>query len=153
MNAAAGAALPPALATLLEEFVGYGRDERAEMLIDYADRFVEVPAEVARRPFPAEHRAPGCESEAYVWAADRPDGTLQFHFAVENPQGISAKAWCAILLETLSGAPLGEVAQVTPDVIFTLFGRELSMGKGQGLAGVLELVTRAARRRLQASPR
>ena len=77
---------------LAREFESYDRNERAEMLIDYADRFVEVPPEVATRPFPPVHAAPRCESEAYVWAVDRGDGTLKFHFAVENPQGLSAKA-------------------------------------------------------------
>ncbi len=146
-------AIPAALKTLVEELEPLDRTERAETLIDYADRFVEVPPEVARRPFPEANRAPQCESEAYVWAVDRPDGTLKFHFAVENPQGISAKAWCAILDETLSGAPLEQVARVPADVIFRIFGRELSMGKGLGLVGVLELVTRASRERLARRPR
>jgi cysteine desulfuration protein SufE len=140
--------IPAPLAALIEEFEHLDRSGRTDWLVDYADRFVTVPAEVATRPFPEVNRAPQCESDAYVWAIDRPDGTLRFHFAVENPQGLSAKAWCAILGETLSGAPLEQVARVPADVIYRIFGRELSMGKGQGLIGVLELVTRAARDRL-----
>ena len=124
------------------------RGERTEMLIDYADRFVEVPPEVATRPFPEANRAPRCESESYVWALDQPDGTLHFHFAVENPQGLSAKAWASILEETLSGQPLDQVARVSGDAMFDIFGRDLSMGKGQGLLGMLELVHREARQRL-----
>lgn len=143
-------ALPPPLLALLAEFDGYDRRERAEMLIDLADRFVEVPAETARRPFPEANRVPHCESEVYVWALDRPDGTLDFRFAVENPQGLSAKAWAVVLDETLSGQPLEAVAAVPGDVVQAVFGRELSMGKGQGLSGMLELVVRAARRRLAA---
>ena len=69
------------------------RSERIEFLIDTADRFREVPQEVASRPFAAERRVPHCESEAFVWAIDRPDGTLRYHFAVENPQGISTAKW------------------------------------------------------------
>ena len=68
------------------------RGDRIQLLIDFADRFREVPERIARRPFGDDHKVPACESEAYVWAEGRPDGTLKFHFAVENPQGISAKS-------------------------------------------------------------
>ena len=35
------------------------------------------------------------------------------------------------------------------DTIFRVFGRDVSMGKGQGLIGMLEVVQHEARRRLQ----
>ena len=72
------------------------RVDRIQMLIDIADRFRRVPERIAKRPYPEDHRVPGCESEAYVWAEEQPNGTLQFHFAVENPQGISAMATAEI---------------------------------------------------------
>jgi cysteine desulfuration protein SufE len=95
-------------------------------------------------------RAPRCESEAYVFATDNPDGTLKLWFAVENPQGLSAKAWASILDETLSGQPLDQVARVPQETIFKIFGRDISMGKGQGLIGMLDLVHHEARKRLEA---
>jgi cysteine desulfuration protein SufE len=142
--------LPEPLAAMVGEFRMMDRGERTESLIDLADRFVEVPPDVATRPFPETQRAPRCESEAFVWAVDQPDGTVRFHFAVENPQGVSARAWAAILGETLSGQPLERVALVPPEVVYEIFGRDLSMGKGQGLLGMLELVHYEARRRLNA---
>ena len=141
--------LPKPLADLLEDFAFVDRNERIELLIEFADRFREVPPAVATRPFPEEHRVTRCESEAYVWAEERADGTLKFHFAVENPQGLSAKAWAVILDETLSGQPVEEVAAVPPDAVFQVFGKDLSMGKGQGLMGILDLVTRAAKGRIR----
>jgi cysteine desulfuration protein SufE len=142
--------MPAALSDLAREFSGMDRSERMEMLIDYADRFVEVPAAIATRPFDERNRAPRCESEAYVWASDTPNGGLALHFAVENPQGLSAKAWAVILTETVSGAPPEQLAAIDPDIIYSIFGRDLSMGKGQGLLGMLELVQFEARRRLEA---
>ena len=142
------APLPEPLAELLADFEFVDRPLRSEMLIEYADRFREVPPSVATRPFPALNRAPRCESDAYVFPTDRPDGTLDLHFAVENPQGISARAWAVILDETCSGQPLERVAAVPQEVIFRIFGRELSMGKGQGMIGMLDVVQHAARRRL-----
>jgi hypothetical protein len=78
---------------------------------------------------------PQCESEAYVWATPRaggPEGTLDFHFAVENPQGIAAKALAAILADSLPGEPLSTITAIPGDVVYSLFGRELSMGKNLG---------------------
>jgi cysteine desulfuration protein SufE len=142
--------MPVALAELAAEFKGLDRAERMDMLIDYADRFVEVPPALATRPFDERHRAPRCESEAYVWAVDVPGGGVALHFAVENPQGLSAKAWAAILTETASGAPPEQLAAIDPEVIYDIFGRDLSMGKGQGLMGMLELVRFEAQRRIDA---
>jgi cysteine desulfuration protein SufE len=126
------------------------RAERIQLLIDIADRFEEVPPRIARRPFAPEHLVPACESEAYVWGEERPDGALDFHFAVENPQGISAKSLAVILDEGLSGAPLAEVAAVPQDVVYRVFGRELSMGKSMGLMGMVSMVAAMARQRLAA---
>lgn len=145
--------VPPALAEVLERLNRASREERLEALMDYADRFESVPPEVATRPFSERNRAPYCESEAYAWAVDRPDGTLDFHFAVENPQGISAMAWAVVLAETLSGRPLEEVVAVPPEVVRQVFGNEVSMGKGLGLLGMLDLVKHEARTRLDRARR
>ncbi|MFB3813161.1 MAG: SufE family protein [Terriglobales bacterium] len=138
--------LPEKLENLIAGLEALDRGDRIEMLVDMAGRFRRVPERIARRPYPAEHRVPACESEAYVWAEPRPDGTLTYYFAVENPQGISAMALAAILGHALSGAPLEEVAEVPGDVIYRIFGRELSMGKSLGLMGIVDMVRLAARR-------
>ena len=123
------------------------RSERIQMLIDIAGRFKEVPPQIARRPFPKEAQVSACESEAYVFTEEKPDGTLGYHFAVENPQGISAKAMAVILDDTLSGAPPGEVAQVPQDIVYRVFGRELSMGKSMGLMSMVGMVAALAKRK------
>jgi len=123
------------------------RNERIQMLIDIAGRFKEVPPRIAHRPFPKEAQVPACESEAYVFTEERPDGALDYHFAVENPQGISAKAMAVILDDTLSGAPPAEVAQVPQDVVYRVFGRELSMGKSMGLMSMVGMVAALAKRK------
>ncbi|MGE5233123.1 MAG: SufE family protein [Acidobacteriota bacterium] len=123
------------------------RAERIDALISVAKRYRRVPERIASPPFDPAHKVPGCESQAYVWAVPRADGTLDFHFAVENPQGISAMAMTVILAETLSGAPLAEVAEVPSDVVYRIFGSELSMGKSMGLMGMVTMVRAAAARR------
>jgi len=143
--------MPEALERLLEDFKFADRAERIDMLIEYADRFREVPEHIAKRPFSEENHVQKCESDAYVWAEDLPDGTLKYHFAVENPQGISAKAWAVIMDETLSGQPPELVAQTPCDIVFTVFGKEVSMGKGMGLMGVTDMITAMAKRKARES--
>jgi len=144
--------IPPTLQDVLDDIGSItDRQERAELLIEIADRFstVRVPPSIATPPYDEAHKAPACESEAYVWAVDQPDGTLKLYFDVLNPQGLSAMAMCVILEETLSGQPVNQVAAIDDEIVFTLFGREISMGKGAGLMGIIGLVRQEAKRRLQ----
>ena len=140
--------VPNTLKQILNELASLDRVERAQYLLELSDEFEEVPREIAVRPFPEERRVPKCESEAFVWAQEQDDGTLKFHYAVENPLGISARAMGVILDETMSGQPLEQVANVAPDIVHQIFGRQLSMGKGEGLAAMVEYTTFEARRRL-----
>jgi cysteine desulfuration protein SufE len=141
-------AIPEKLTDTLETLdMVTDRGERIQLLIDIAGRFAEVPPRIARRPFGEEHRVPACESEAYVFGEARPDGSLDYYFAVENPQGISAKAMAVLLGESLSGAPLDQVAEVQQDIVYQVFGRELSMGKSMGLMGMVGMVATMAKQR------
>ena len=142
--------LPSRLTEMLSELDGLDRMERAQYLVELSDDFEAVPDRIATRPYPENRRVPKCESEAFVWAEDQPDGTLKFYYAVENPLGISARAMSVIMDETMSGAPLEEVARVPGDIVHQIFGRRLSMGKGEGLAAMVELTAYEAARRVRA---
>lgn len=136
--------IPTRLADMLEMFNSMDRSERIQMLIDIGSGFKAVPPEIASRPFDERRRVPNCESEAFVFTQPNADGTLKYYFAVENPQGISAKAAAVILDKTLSGAPLDQVLRVPADVMYDIFGRELSMGKNMGLTGMVNFCKAAA---------
>lgn len=139
-------AIPEKLKELLEEFRSIeDRDLKSELLIEYAERFSEVPEAIARRPFDEKNRVPACESEAFVFVEQKKIDNSEserpyFYFAVENPQGISAMALAVILGETLSGCCREEIAKIQEDLVFDIFGRELSMGKGLGLKSMISLV-------------
>ena len=117
-------------------------DYRADLLIEYASRYRAPDASLHPRPYPESHKVPGCE--VYVFSDRQSDGSLCFSFGVENPQGVSAKALAVFLQETLSGASLDDIRQVRPDFVHTLFGRMLSMGKGQGLMNMVMVVQHLA---------
>jgi cysteine desulfuration protein SufE len=129
-----------------------GRSERIQLLIDLADRWKPVPESIATRPYSKAHRTPACESEVYVFAEPLESGTLKYHFAVENPQGISAMAMAAILDHSLSGEPIEHGLAVKSDLVLEIFGRELSMGKSMGLMGMVSMVHHCAKRALAGNP-
>jgi cysteine desulfuration protein SufE len=138
---------PARLADLLDTLQAFTDPaDRASLLVSFADQFREVPPEVASRPFGKAHQIPQCESDAYAWAVERPDGALTLHFAVENPSGISAKALAVILDKTLSGLPASEIAKVSPDIVEQIFRQNISMGKGLGLMSMVLAVQTLARR-------
>jgi cysteine desulfuration protein SufE len=138
---------PPSLQRVLDTFDMFpDQSERTNLLLDFADKFKEVPPEVAARPFPASHQVPQCESDAYVWALEQPNGTLKLHFAVENPSGISARALAAILDRSLSGLPPAEIARIDTSIVERIFRQNISMGKGIGLMSMVEAVRTLARK-------
>lgn len=119
--------------------------ERIQVLISIGERFEPAPPDVAAKPYDESHRVPGCESEAFVWATGSP-ASVQLHYAVENPQGISAMALAVILKENLDGESAATIAGVSEDLVTTIFGRELSMGKSMGLTGMVRMTREWARR-------
>jgi cysteine desulfuration protein SufE len=140
---------PEKLREIMEIFEEVSEAERIEILLDYSDRFSEVPKTIAVRPFPEENRVQRCESEAYVFTEPlTEDNTLKFHFAVENPQGVSAKALGAILQESLSGGPIKDILNISEDIVIKMFGKRISMGKGEGLMGMISLLKYYAKQAL-----
>lgn len=137
---------PRKLRELIEEFSSItDANERAEILIYYAEQFQTVPLSIASPPFAEEYRVPACESQAFVWSQLQEDGTVQFYFAVENPQGVSAKAMAVLLDLGLSGEHPSEIVKITPDIVYEIFGRNLSMGKNAGLTSLVAVVVAHAK--------
>jgi cysteine desulfuration protein SufE len=137
--------LPARLQAQLDDLAFFtDRSERIQALIELAEEFRNPgPDEVPRTE---ATRVPGCESEVFV--GSRPGTTGRtFRFAVDNPQGVSAMALARILEEGLSDAPTEEVAQVPEEIVYTIFGRELSMGKSMGLTGMVRMVKNQAAKR------
>ena len=129
----------PKLASLLEDLSLYeDRSERIEALVDYGRRYRhESSVGVLRTD---GNRVPGCESEVYLGTELSPLGKLEFEFAVDNPQGISAMALAVILKEGLAGATPVEVQNIPNDIALEIFGKELSMGKNLGLSNMVKML-------------
>ena len=122
--------------------------ERIDLLLDYADRFKEIPLSLAIRPFSEENHVPYCESEAFVWVLQQEDRTVKLYFAVENPSALSVKSLAVILDESLSGLYPENIVDISSDIVYKIFGNNVSMGKGQGLVGIIGLVVTGAKKLL-----
>lgn len=126
--------MPPKLQSLLDDLAMFpDRADRIEALIALSQEYVH-PSE-ADVPRTEAARVPGCESEVFMALRDG-----RFRFAVDNPQGVSAMALARILEEGLENRP----AEVPDDLVYTIFGRELSMGKNLGLTNMVRMVRQAA---------
>jgi cysteine desulfuration protein SufE len=138
--------LPTKLSAFLDDLSIFSdRQDRIDALISIGQAY-EMPADVPRNE---STRVPGCESEVYI--ASRPEGDgLKYLIAVDNPQGISAMALAQILDTTLSGEPLESIKDVPEEVVYTIFGRELSMGKSMGLTNMVRMIKREAEQVLAA---
>lgn len=128
----------------LQEFVDNlamfsDQTERIQVLISFAEKFRPVDESVATKPYLESHRVPGCESEAFVWVTSSEEGKVTLHYDVLNPQGISAMAMAVILKENLDGMTPVEIATVSEDLVYDVFGRTLSMGKNMGLMGMIRM--------------
>lgn len=146
-------AIPPRLAEAIDALdMADDRAARIQMLIEIARRYREVPPTIATRPFDEHHHVKGCESDAYVWAAPRGDGTLDLHFAVDNPQGVTARALVVLLGDALSGRPAEDAAALDAEIVHEIFGRELSIGKTMGLMGIVSMVQSFAREAVISTP-
>lgn len=125
--------MPHALQSVLDDLEFFpDRQDRIEALIAYSDEYKHP----SREEFPRleEQKVPGCESEVYVRRHND-----KFEFAVDNPQGISAMALAAILTNNLNSATKEEIDAIPDEVVLTIFGNELSMGKNLGLTNMVRI--------------
>lgn len=135
--------LPGRLESMIHDLEVLDRSDRIDALIDLARRY-QPPADPP--PYPESARVPGCESEVFFLSERLADGRLLFSFAVQNPQGMSARALSVLLREGLVGVARREIAALPDDLAMRVFGRELSMGKNMGLTGMVRMLREAADR-------
>lgn len=127
--------MPPRLQEMLDDLAMFpDRADRIDALIALSRDYRHPTADEVPRT--ERSRVPGCESEVFM-GLDGP----HFRFAVDNPQGVSAMALASLLEQGLEG----NVADVPDELVYDVFGRELSMGKSMGLTNMVRMVRDAAK--------
>ena len=127
--------MPAALDAIVAELSEADRQERIELLIDFAKNLPPVPDRLERLK-DAEHRVEECQSPVFLFVETVGGRVALYADApIEAP---TVRGFVAILIEGLSGATAEEILRVPSDLIEQIGLLEiLGMLRVRGLSGVL----------------
>jgi len=139
------------LETILAELKEADRQERIDLVLDFAKSLPPLPARLAAHK-DAAHRVEECQSPVYLFV--ELDGSRVSLYADAPIEAPTVRGFVAILLAGLNEATVEEVLQVPADVVERCGLAEiLGMLRVRGLTGVLRRlkgeVTRAAMAQIQ----
>ena len=131
-----------ALESIVTELGEADRQERIELLIDFAKNLPPLPDRLERLK-DAEHRVEECQSPVFLFV--EPDGDRLAIHADAPIEAPTVRGFVAILVEGLNGARLEEILSVGNDLIERIGLPEiLGMLRVRGLGGILGRLKREA---------
>lgn len=140
--------MTPALEAIIDELRDSDRQERVDMLIDFAGNLPPLsPEQEARKD--AEHRVEECQSPVFLFV-EVADGrvSLSADAPAESP---TVRGFVSVLLEGLDGATPEEILKVPADLVDRCGLVEvLGMLRVRGLTGVLRRIQREVARAVAA---
>lgn len=146
--------MPAALDAIVAELSESDRQERIDLLIDFAKNLPPLPEHLAALK-DASHRVEECQSPVYLFVEMvGPRVALYADAPIEAP---TVRGFVSLLLEGLNGATVDEVLKVPGDLVEQCALQEvLGMLRVRGLSGVLRRikseVTRVAMRQARTTP-
>jgi len=103
-----------ALDAIVSELGDADRQERIELLIDFARSLPPLPDRLEKLK-DAEHRVEECQSPVFLFVEPEGDRvTIHADVPIEAP---TVRGFMAILVEGLSGATVEDILSVRPDLI------------------------------------
>ncbi len=110
--------LPPRLAEIVEAFATSPRQDRLELLLEYAQSLPELPERLSAHPERLE-RVPECQSPLFVVAEADDDSRAHLYFEApaESP---TTRGFAGIFHAGLDGEPVEAVLSVPADVTHRL---------------------------------
>ena len=133
-----------ALDSIITELSEADRQERIDLLIDFAKNLPPLPDRLERLKN-AEHRVEECQSPVFLFV-EPTDGRVLLH-ADAPLEAPTVRGFVAILVEGLNGATAEEILQVPGDLIERIGLPEiLGMLRVRGLGGVLARLKREVAR-------
>jgi cysteine desulfuration protein SufE len=139
--------VPSALDAIISELSEADKQERIELLIDFAKSLPALPDRLAAHK-DATHRVEECQSPVYLFVELEGDRVALFAEApIEAP---TVRGFVSILVEGLSGSTIDEVLAVRNDLIertglIEILGMQRLHGLNAVLRRVRSEVARAAR--------
>jgi cysteine desulfuration protein SufE len=110
--------MPPKLAEIVDEFASAPREVVLEMLLEFSDAVLPLPAELAGHE--GMEQVPECQTQFFLKAEVQPDDTVVSSFDCP-PEAPTTRAFAGILAEGLAGATTGEILAV-PDDLYAKMG-------------------------------
>ncbi len=141
--------MPAALDAIVQELSDADRQERIDLLIDFAKNLPPLPPRLEAHK-DANHRVEECQSPVYLFVELEGDRVRLFADApIEAP---TVRGFVSLLIEGLDGATAEEILVIRSDLIESIGLTEiLGMLRVRGLSGVLSrvklMVTRALMQR------
>jgi len=136
-------ALPARLREIVEEFREADRDEKLELLLEYADRLPPLPE--ALQGHSHMEQVHECMSPVFVYA-EREGAGVRFHVDVPE-EAPTTRGYAALLAEGLRGATPDQVAAVPADFSHEMgLQRVLSPQRLNGISAILAYMKRQALR-------
>ena len=133
-----------ALDAIIAELSDADRQERIELLIDFARNLPPLPPELERLK-DAEHRVEECQSPVFLFVEVQ-SGRVTIHADVPM-EAPTVRGFVSILIEGLNGATVDEILTVSPELIDQIGLSEiLGMQRIRGLSGVLARLKREVMR-------
>ncbi|MGC8642432.1 MAG: SufE family protein [Isosphaeraceae bacterium] len=132
--------MPAALDAIIAELSESDRQERIDLLIDFARNLPPLPGRLAALK-DADHRVEECQSPVYLFVEMVGDRvTLYVDAPIEAP---TVRGFVSLLLEGLNGASVEEVLKVPNNLLERCGLQEvLGMLRARGLSGVLQRIKR-----------
>lgn len=145
-----GDALPPRLASIVEDFQQMAQPERLQLLLEFADGLPPLPARYADDPELLEPVAE-CQSPVFLTTevdavngtgADPLDATVHVFFSAPR-EAPTTRGFAGILAEGLDGLTAREIIALPPDVGHRLgLDQAVSPLRMRGLAGMIGRIKR-----------
>ena len=141
-------ALPPELERVLDLFSRLGREQTMQALVDYANRFPELPDRFAALAASEEHKVHECMTPVALFS-EVDAGAIRFYADV--PQNApTIRALLSILMAGLNGRPPGDVLSIPSDFVTRLMRNVGLSTRERGLQAILARMKRHARDALAA---
>jgi cysteine desulfuration protein SufE len=127
--------MPTSLDTIVSEMSACDRQERIDLLLDFAKSLPALPDRLVAHK-DASHRVEECQSPVYLFVEfDGDRVSLHADAPIEAP---TVRGFVSLLLEGLNGATVDEVLQVPANLVERCGLAEiLGMLRVRGLTGVL----------------
>lgn len=135
------AELPPTLASISDDFLALGDNDRVQMLLEFARELPELPERYANHPELFE-RVEECQSPVYIFV-EIDTGNHVHVFATAPEQAPTTRGFASILATGLSGLTPSEVLTVSDDFPNKLgLTKIISPLRLRGMAGMLRRIKR-----------